>query len=111
MKRFSILIVLLAIFNLLQAQEKYPGFPSGGMPACMEFIEANLNYSLLDSVLDNIEGKVVVVTQLDTLGNIFSAQVKKRLHPPTGRRSSSGCQSHAPMENVPDKRGYFKYPS
>lgn len=80
MKRFSILITLLTIFNLLQAQEEYPEFPNG-MPACMEFIESNLNYSLLDSVPDNTEGKVVIAIQLDTLGNIFSTQVKKGLHP------------------------------
>lgn len=35
MKRFPILITLLAIFNLLQAEEEYPVFPRG-VPACME---------------------------------------------------------------------------
>ena len=44
--------------------EEQPEFP-GGMAACMRFISSNINYSLFDSIPDNIEGRSVVAFRLD----------------------------------------------
>ncbi len=44
--------------------EEQPEFP-GGMVACMKFISSNVNYSLLDSVPDSMEGRSVVAFRLD----------------------------------------------
>lgn len=80
MRKVIIPILLLIIAKLLHAQAEYPEF-AGGESACLRFIEANLDYSLLDSVADNIEGDVTVAAKFDTLGNIASVRVKKKLHP------------------------------
>ena len=50
--------------NFFSIPEEQPEFP-GGMVACMKFISSNVNYSLLDSVPDSMEGRSVVAFRLD----------------------------------------------
>lgn len=64
----------------LSIPEEQPEFP-GGMAACMKFISSNINYSLFDSIPDNIEGRSTVAFRLDTLGNMFAIETIKGIHP------------------------------
>lgn len=73
--------------------EEQPEFP-GGMAARMRFISSNINYSLFDSIPDNIEGRSVVAFRLDTLGNMFAIETIKHTHH-IGQRSSPDCKPHA----------------
>lgn len=96
-----IVCFLLLAYSNTQAQEgtffsipeEQPEFP-GGMAACMRFISSNINYSLFDSIPDNIEGRSVVAFRLDTLGNMFAIETIKHTHH-IGQRSSPDCKPHA----------------
>ena len=64
----------------LSIPEEQPEFP-GRMVVCMKFISSNINYSLFDSIPDNIEGRSTVAFRLDTLGNMFTIETIKEIHP------------------------------